>query len=215
MTAFGAYPLRHGPLVHDDSTVTFRLWAPLHDRVDLVRDDHDDLPMDAATDGWHTLRVRATAGDRYGFRLGGDAGAPPRPDPASQRQPSDVHDLSAVIDRARFQWSDTESRWRPATLASGAVYELHVGTFTAQRTFDAAIGHLAELRDLGITHVEVMPIGAFNGPRGWGYDGVCWYAVHEPYGGPEAFARFVDACHRHDLAGILDGVYNHFGPNGS
>jgi maltooligosyltrehalose trehalohydrolase len=126
-----------------------------------------------------------------------------------------VHARSALVDRAAFTWSPDELRWQPTPLSSAVIYELHTGTFTREGTFAAAARHLAPLRDLGVTHVEVMPVAAFNGPYGWGYDGVCWYAVHEPYGGPEAFAHFVDACHRHDLAVILDVVYNHFGPSGS
>jgi maltooligosyltrehalose trehalohydrolase len=212
MTAFGAYPLRHGPALHDDGTITFRVWAPYRQQVDLIRDGHEPVAMTPRPHGWHSTRVPGGAGDRYAFSLdGGD----PRPDPATQRQPDGVHAPGEVVDRAAFRWSDGESRWRPPQLSSAVIYELHIGTFTPEGTFDAAVAHLAGLRHVGVTHIEVMPVAAFNGPHGWGYDGVCWYAVHEPYGGPHAFARFVDACHRADLAVILDVVYNHFGPSGS
>lgn len=212
MTAFGAYPVRHGPVVHGDGTVTFRVWAPYREQLDLVRDGHEPVTMEPSGRGWHAVRVPAGAGVSYAF---GFDGGDPLPDPASQHQPDGVHAASAVVDRAAFVWSDGESRWRPPPLSSAAIYELHIGTFTPEGTFDAAVAQLSGLRDLGISHVEVMPVAAFNGPHGWGYDGVCWYAVHEPYGGPEAFVRFVDACHRNDLAVILDVVYNHFGPSGS
>jgi maltooligosyltrehalose trehalohydrolase len=210
MTA--AYPIRHGPVTHGDGTVTFRVWAPYARRVDLVHQDHPADRLTATGRGWFAVRVEAASGDRYGFRIDGGK---PRPDPASLRQPDGVHQLSSVVDRAAFEWTADERRWQPTPLSSAVIYELHVGTFTSEGTFEAAEQHLAAVRDLGVTHVEVMPVAAFNGPRGWGYDGVSWYAVHEPYGGPEAFARFVDACHRTGLAVILDVVYNHFGPSGS
>ncbi len=126
-----------------------------------------------------------------------------------------MHGPSTLVDVAALPWSPEEATWRPAPLAGAVLYELHVGTFTAEGTLDAATAHLGDLAGLGVTHVEVMPIAPFNGDRGWGYDGVAWYAVHEAYGGPEAFARFVDACHRHGLAVVLDVVYNHFGPVGN
>jgi maltooligosyltrehalose trehalohydrolase len=204
------HALRHGPRVHDDGTVTFRVWAPRATRVDLVADGRRE-EMAPTGRGWFARRVPTPSDERYAFSLdGGEA----RPDPASQRQPDGVHAASAVLDRA-FTWSDAEARWQPTPLANAVIYELHVGTFTPAGTFDAAREHLAGLTTVGVTHVEVMPVAAANGPRGWGYDGVSWYAVQEEYGGPAAFAAFVDACHRHGLAVILDVVYNHFGPSGS
>jgi maltooligosyltrehalose trehalohydrolase len=198
--------------LHADGTVTFRVWAPHAHNVELVLGDGAPHALHPRERGWFDVRVAAGPGDRYGFRLdGGDL----VPDPATLRQPDGVHAMSAVVDRAAFAWSAQEQRWQPTPLSSGVIYELHVGAFTSEGTFAAAEQRLAGLRDLGVTHVEVMPVNAFNGPRGWGYDGVCWYAVHEPYGGPEAFAHFVDTCHHHDLAVILDVVYNHFGPSGS
>jgi maltooligosyltrehalose trehalohydrolase len=212
MAAFGAYPIRHGPVLHDDGTATFRVWAPHATTLELVRENWSPERLAPAERGWFAMRGDGVAGDRYAFRLdGGD----PRPDPAALRQPDGVHAMSALVDRSAFAWSLDEHRWQPTPLSSAVIYELHTGTFTPEGTFAAAEQHLAPLRDLGVTHVEVMPVAAFNGPYGWGYDGVCWYAVHEPYGGPQAFAHFVDACHRHGLAVILDVVYNHFGPSGS
>jgi maltooligosyltrehalose trehalohydrolase len=230
----GVHPLRHGPLLFDDGTVEFRVWAPYAEHVDLVlRDaDRDAPPRGASASeaaagelaaprrvaltslprGWFTARGAVDLHVRYTFSLdGGD----PRPDPASLRQPGGVHAPSALVERGDFPWSPEEAGWRPTPLSSAVIYELHVGTFTPEGTFAAARAHLGDLAGVGVTHVEVMPVAAFNGDRGWGYDGVSTYAVHEPYGGPAAFADFVDACHRHGIAVILDVVYNHFGPSGS
>jgi len=195
--------------VHPDGSTTFRLWAPAAARVELVIDDRSE-PLTREEHGWHTLRTAAAHGDRYGFRL--DRGEE-RPDPASWRQPDGVHGRSAVVDPSRFSWTD--EHWQPAPLAGAAIYELHAGTFTPEGTFAAAVASLPRLAALGVTHVEVMPVNAFNGPRGWGYDGVGWYAVHEPYGGPAGLAAFVDACHAAGLGVLLDVVYNHLGPSGN
>lgn len=211
MTTFGVYPLRHGPLLHPDGTVTFRVWAPRAETAAVVLDDRT-VALEPTERGLFAIRCDRPADGRYAFALDGGE---PLPDPASLRQPDGVHGRSMLVDRGGFTWSPDEARWLPPPLSSGAVYELHVGTFTVDGTFDAAAQHLDELAELGVTHIEVMPVNAFNGPHGWGYDGVDWYAVHEPYGGPDALARFVDACHRRGIAVILDVVYNHFGPSGS
>ncbi len=201
----------HGPLVAADGTTTFRVWAPHAGGVELVVSDRRQ-PMDPQPHGWFQLRTEAGHGDDYGFRLdGGEV----RPDPASRWQPGGVHGRSRVVDAASFGWSPGERTWRAAPLGAAAIYELHVGTFTREGTLAAAAERLPALVELGITHVEVMPVNAFNGTAGWGYDGVAWYAVHEPYGGPTAFAAFVDAAHRAGLAVVLDGVYNHLGPSGN
>jgi malto-oligosyltrehalose trehalohydrolase len=143
---------------------------------------------------------------RYGFRLdGGD----PLADPRSPRQPDGPAGLSQCYDHDRFGWTD--DGWAGRPLAGAVLYELHAGTFTAEGTFDAAIGRLDYLRDLGVTMVELMPVAAFPGRRGWGYDGIGLWAVHEPYGGPDGLKRFVDACHARKLAVVLDVVYNHAG----
>jgi maltooligosyltrehalose trehalohydrolase len=191
--------------------VAFSVWAPHARRVELVLED-GTLALEPRGRGWHAVETRARHGDRYAYRLDG---GPERADPASRRQPDGVHGRSAVFDPATLARSPEEARWRPPPLEGGAVYELHVGTFTPEWTLDAAATRLGRLAELGVTHVELMPVNAFNGVHGWGYDGVLWYAVHEPYGGPAALARFVDAAHRHDLAVVLDVVHNHLGPSGN
>ena len=118
-----------------------------------------------------------------------------------------------TIDPSTFAWTDGE--WTGRQLAGGLIYELHLGTFTPEGTLDAAIGKFDHLADLGVTHIELLPVNAFNGVHNWGYDGVLWYAVHEPYGGPEGYRRFVDAAHAAGLAVIQDVVYNHLGPSGN
>jgi len=139
--------------------------------------------------------------------------APPIPDPRSPWQPFGVHGPSRVLDHASFQWSD--DRWQAPSLASAVVYELHIGTFTEEGTFDAAITRIPHLKSLGVMHVELMPVAEFPGDWGWGYDGVDLYAPHHAYGGPEGLKRLVDALHANGLAAILDVVYNHLGPSGN
>ena len=165
--------------------------------------------MEPLQRGWHRIRTPAQHGQDYGFRLDGGQ---LRPDPASRWQPQGVHAASRLYAPPS---AHERPSFRATRLDSAAIYELHVGTFTPEGTFAAAATRLRDLADLGITHVEVMPINTFNGTHGWGYDGVGWYAVHEPYGGPEGFAAFVDECHRHDMAVVLDVVYNHLGPSGN
>jgi maltooligosyltrehalose trehalohydrolase len=147
---------------------------------------------------------------RYAFLLNGGS---PLPDPRSPSQPDGVHGRSASVDHAAFPWSDL--RWQAPPLASGVIYELHTGTFTPEGTFDSAIERLPYLRDLGITHVELMPVAEFSGDWGWGYDGVDLWAPHHAYGGPEGLKRLVNALHEHGMAAILDVVYNHLGPDGN
>ena len=188
-----------------------RVWAPRATRVRLRRPGVDDVELAAAGDGWWRADVELAHGDVYGFVLGD--GDQVRPDPRSRRQPRGVHDLSAWHDPAVFRWTD--HAWTGRQLAGGLVYELHVGTFTPAGTLDAAAARLGHLVDLGVTHVELLPVNGFNGTHNWGYDGVAWYAVHEPYGGPEAYERFVDAAHAAGIAVIQDVVYNHLGPSGN
>lgn len=152
----------------------------------------------------------ARAGDRYGFRLDGGA---PLPDPASRSQPDGVHGLSQVVDPGRFVWHD--AHWTGVALRDFVLYELHVGTFTADGTFDAVAARLPELDALGVTAVELMPVAEFPGRRNWGYDGVQLYAPHHAYGGPAGLARLVDAAHRAGIGVVLDVVYNHVGPEGN
>lgn len=187
---------------------SIRVWAPAANEVTLVT-AAGETPMTPGADGWFEGSA-LSAGTDYAFRLdGGD----PRPDPRSRWQPEGVHAASRVFDPAAHAWADGE--W-PGRDARGAVgYELHVGTFTPGGTLDSAIERLDDLVDLGVEVVELMPLAAFNGPRGWGYDGVALWAVHEAYGGPAALQRFVDAAHGRGLAVCLDVVHNHLGPSGN
>ncbi len=184
------------------------VWAPNPERVEAVVGGRGH-PMTRAENGWWSARVDTDAVD-YGFSLdGGD----PLPDPRSPWQPHGVHGLSRALDHSTFEWSD--AAWRGRPLASAVIYELHVGTFTREGTFGAAIGKLDHLVRLGITHVELMPVAQFSGRHGWGYDGVDLFAPHQAYGGPEGLKRFVDACHARGLGVIVDVVYNHLGPAGN
>ena len=161
--------------------------------------------------GWWHLDVEPVAGTDYAFVLGdGDTALP---DPRSTWQPDGVHGPSRVYDHDAFGWTD--SQWEGRPLERSVVYEMHIGTFTSGRTFDSAIERLDHLVRLGIDLVEVLPVNSFDGTDGWGYDGVLWGAVHEPYGGPDGFKRFVDGCHARGLGVILDVVYNHLGPSGA
>ncbi len=190
----------------------FRVWAP-NARSAAVKIGDAAYPMGEPSErGWWRVAVEeAGPGTDYGFVIDDDAQA--WPDPRSAWQPNGVHGLSRVYDQAAFRWSD--EGWEPPPLERAVVYELHVGTFTPQGTFDSAIERLDYLVELGITHVELMPVAAFPGERGWGYDGAAMYAVYEGYGGPDGLKRLVDACHARGLAVLLDVVYNHFGPVGN
>ncbi|GAA1644361.1 malto-oligosyltrehalose trehalohydrolase [Microbacterium flavum] len=202
-----------------DGRMTIEVWAPRAERVRLRRPGYDDIDLIAGDAGWWAADVALAAGDEYGFVLSdgdgdGDAASDAvRPDPRSRRQPRGVHDLSAWDDPASFPWTD--GAWPGRALAGGLIYELHIGTFTPEGTFAAAIDKLAYLVDLGVTHVELLPVNGFNGTHNWGYDGVLWYTVQEEYGGPEGYRRFVDAAHAAGLAVIQDVVYNHLGPSGN
>lgn len=190
----------------------FGIWAPQAQKMSLSWKDQTLSMNGPSRRGWWTLDVpEAACGDSYAFLLDDDA--TPYPDPRSLRQPNGVHGASELYDHAAFQWHD--QLWRGAPKIGSIIYELHIGTFSNEGTFDGAIQHLAYLADLGITHVEVMPVAAWAGHQGWGYDSVSLFATHEPYGGPDAFKRFVDACHATGLSVILDVVYNHFGPVGN
>ncbi|MBJ7291634.1 MAG: malto-oligosyltrehalose trehalohydrolase [Williamsia sp.] len=190
------------------------MWAPDATTVSVVVDGSSS-PM--IRDGqWWRYSSAATDPGRYGFTIDADAGDDDPtvlPDPRSPRQPDGVHSTSAPFVVDETLWTDQDWAGRP--VAGAVIYELHIGTFTRDGTFDSAIGHLDHLVDLGVQFVEVMPINGFNGTHNWGYDGVAWYAVHEIYGGPAGFARFVDACHGRGLGVVLDVVYNHLGPSGN
>ena len=194
---------------------TFEVWAPSHDRVRLraLGQDHE---MSPTGDGmWRAVVPAAGPGTDYGFLLGdsADDNDTPLPDPRSRWQPEGVHGPSRLYDTQAYEWKDAD--WTGRQLAGGVVYELHVGTFTPEGTFAAAAGKLGHLVELGVDLIEVLPVNAVNGTYNWGYDGVGWYAVHEPYGGPDGFKAFVDACHRAGIGVVLDVVYNHLGPSGA
>ncbi len=234
---------RLGATVLDSGATRFEVWAPGADvvEVQVLRAEHPNgIHRDTDEEVCSLTRVDADSrhgrpvggaaawrvgerlgswtvevadvvhGDRYRYRLdGGDW----LPDPASRWQPHGVHGPSAVVDERVFRWHDDD--WTGVELADTVLYEMHVGTFTAEGTFDAAIRHLPRLAELGITTIEVMPVAEFPGRRNWGYDGVFAFAVQHTYGGPEAMHRFVDAAHRFGLAVVLDVVYNHLGPEGN
>jgi maltooligosyltrehalose trehalohydrolase len=195
---------------------SFGVWAPKAKSVAVV-------VADGAAAGEHPMERRTgergmfyadvpgvRAGDRYGYRIDGGK---PLPDPVSRSQPDGVHELSEVVDPDAFEWRD--ERWAGLSLPDFVVYELHVGTFTPEGTFDAAASRLPELLALGVTAVEIMPVAEFPGNRNWGYDGVHLYAPHHAYGGPAGLKRFVNAAHALGIAVVLDVVYNHVGPEGN
>jgi maltooligosyltrehalose trehalohydrolase len=189
----------------------FRVWAPRAHKV-AVQIADEKIPLQQSHGGWWQADVEAARpGMDYAFLLDDEDLA--LPDPRSQWQPNGVHGPSRILDHSTFNWTD--SAWEAPPLSSAIVYELHIGTFTPEGTLDAAKTKLGYLRELGITHVELMPVNSFPGTQGWGYDGVDLFAPHEPYGGPEALKRFVDACHARGLAVLLDVVYNHLGPAGN
>ena len=186
-----------------------RVWAPLAGSVDLLVHGRS-MPLAPGDRGWFEADVEGIEpGDRYLLRLDGEL---ERPDPASLSQPEGVHGPSAVVDLS-FEWTD--DAWRNRPLHRHVFYELHVGTFTAEGTFDGVADRLAHLVDLGITAVELMPIAQFPGERNWGYDGVDLYAAQSSYGGADGLARLADACHNAGLGVYLDVVYNHLGPEGN
>jgi maltooligosyltrehalose trehalohydrolase len=174
----------------------------------------DIVDMTKGADDWWTpsVQVPDTVEEvDYGYLI--DDADTPVPDPRSRRQPAGVHSRSRNFRPRDFDWTD--GTWTGRQLAGSVIYELHIGTFTPEGTLDAAIDRLDHLVALGVDFVEIMPVNAFNGEHNWGYDGVLWFAVHEPYGGPAAYQRFVDACHARGLAVVQDVVYNHLGPSGN
>ncbi|WP_418159882.1 malto-oligosyltrehalose trehalohydrolase [Benzoatithermus flavus] len=200
-----------GAAVLADGRVRFNLWAPLQERVTLELDGKL-VSMQPREGGWHTLVTdRAGPGSRYRFVLAD--GETRVPDPASRFQPEDVHGASEVIDPGAHVWSD--AGWRGRPWHETVLYELHVGTFTPEGTFRAAIQKLDHLAGLGVTAIELLPVGDFAGRRNWGYDGVYLYAPDSAYGRPEDLKALVDAAHARGLMVFLDVVYNHFGPEGN
>jgi len=197
-----------------DGTARFRLWAPAIDAVSLVLGAGSAkrvLAMQPMADGWHGARVDGLAeGTPYAFRV--DAGDPV-PDPASRGQQDDVGGPSILVDPRAFEWPD--DGWRGRPWHEAVVYELHVGTFTPEGTFSAAIGKLDHLARLGATAIELMPLADFAGRRNWGYDGALPFAPDRAYGTPSDLKRLVAAAHARGIMVLLDVVYNHFGPEGN
>ena len=199
-----------GASLHGDGT-TFRVWAPKCRVVDLVVEGRGPLRMREVGDGLLELTLPVVPdGTRYQYRLDGERY---RPDPVSRWQPDGVHGPSAVVDPARFAWTD--AGFRGHDRADLVFYELHVGAYSSAGTFEGIIPHLPRLVDLGVTALELMPIAEFPGSRNWGYDGVHLYAPQSTYGGPRGLRRLVDACHARGLSVVLDVVYNHLGPEGN
>ena len=204
-----------GATLLGDGTTHFRVWAPERRRVEVVIESGEgksSLPL-AAQDGgeFATIAQRVRAGARYGFRL--DGGALVLADPASRSQPDGPEGLSEVIDPNAFGWTD--GQWRGCRIEGQVLYEMHVGTFTREGTWDAARRKLPALAELGVTMIEMMPVADFSGSFGWGYDGVCLFAPTRLYGTPDDLRRFIDSAHALGLGVILDVVYNHVGPKGS
>lgn len=191
----------------------FTVWAPLLKKVDLkiVAPAERIAPMERDESGyWRTSMEGVSPGSRYLFRLEDDRD---RPDPASNFQPEGVHGPSGVVDHSGFRWEDND--WRGIPLSAMIMYELHVGAFTREGTFDAAIERIPYLAELGVNAVEIMPVAQFPGNSNWGYDGAYPFAVQNSYGGPEGLKRLVNECHKAGISVILDVVYNHLGPEGN
>ncbi len=206
----------HGPLVDDRGTV-FRVWAPERKRIELVLVDSEgreqrsvSLHRDAA--GYFSEHVADVAeGALYSYRIDDDPKT--YPDPASNFQPQGVHGPSQVINHRRFAWTDRD--WAGVKMPGQVIYELHIGAFTPEGNWEAAIEKLPHLRDVGITLLQVMPVAAYPGDFGWGYDGVHWFAPTQLYGTPDDMRAFVDRAHGLGMGVVLDLVYNHFGPSGN
>ncbi len=201
-----------GAIYLGDNRCRFLVWAPLAGKVAVSVEAPRKrvLPLERVERGYHRgVFEDVEPGSLYYYLLDGEK---KRPDPASRHQPGGVHGPSQVVDTGSYSWTDRCWFGPPPGLV---IYELHVGTFTPEGTFDAVIPHLKELRELGINTLEIMPVAQFPGNRNWGYDGVYPFAVQNSYGGPEGLQRLVDACHANDLAVILDVVYNHLGPEGN
>src|SRR5579871_6848850 len=201
------YPV--GVQLHEDG-VAVRVWADAHKNVS-VRVNGNDHPLRPESGGYFTGQISGVrAGDKYSFLLDGEG---PFPDPASRFQPEGVHGPSQVVDPESFRWTDRS--WPGVKLHGQVIYELHIGIFTPEGTWRSAIGQLSALHELGVTVLEVMPVGEYAGSYGWGYDGVDLYAPTKNYGTPDDFRAFVDAAHKQGMAVILDVVYNHVGPDGN
>lgn len=205
--------MRIGAHYSGNGRCEFVVWAPFLEKVEIkvLLPQEKIYPMEKFSKGyWRTFIEKISFPTLYFHRLDGEL---ERPDPASHFQPDGVHNASQVIDHSAFKWD--ESGWRGIPLSEMIMYELHVGTFTPEGTFDAIIPRLSEIKDLGINALEIMPVAQFPGERNWGYDGVYPFAVQNSYGGPEGLKRLINECHKEGIAVILDVVYNHLGPEGN
>jgi maltooligosyltrehalose trehalohydrolase len=201
-----------GAALTGENTCGFLVWAPRAHQVEvhITFPNERTIAMQSSGHGYFYADVSdVRPGALYFYRLDEER---ERPDPVSRFQPQGVHGPSQVVDN-HFTWTD--DAWRGLSLDQYVLYELHVGTFTPEGTFDAIIPRIVALKDLGITAIELMPVAQFPGGRNWGYDGVYPYAVQESYGVPAALKRLVNACHQHGMAIVLDVVYNHLGPEGN
>ena len=202
-----------GVIPTEPGLARFRVWAPNAKAVELVLGDGASartVPMDAEPRGYYSVEAPISgAGQLYRYKLDGGR---PLPDPVGRSMPQGVEGPSAVCFPEQFAWD--EGGWPGIPRDELVIYELHVGTFTAEGTFDAVLPRVAELKALGVTAIEIMPVAQFPGVRSWGYDGVFPFAVQDSYGGPEGLHRLVEGCHRRGMAVILDVIYNHFGPEG-
>jgi maltooligosyltrehalose trehalohydrolase len=206
--------MRIGAHYLGDNRCEFTVWAPREEKmgVKILSSQPRLIPMERIERGyWRATVDGVPPGTRYVYHLHGKGQE--RPDPATFYQPEGVHKPSAVVDHGAYRWHIDP--WSSPPMEEFVIYELHVGTFTSEGTFAAVIPRLKELKNLGITAVEIMPVSQFPGRRGWGYDGVHPFAPQNSYGGPEGLKALVDACHRHEMAAILDVVYNHMGPEGN
>lgn len=205
--------IQFGPIPVDNDSSTFRVWAPEKKKMflHLISPVDKTVEMQQSDDGYFTLEVTGAGhGTRYFYQPEDNSDMP---DPASHYQPEGVHGPSEVIDHGRYSWND--SSWKGLPFNELIMYELHVGTFTPEGTFEAIILRLDELYDTGINALELMPVSQFPGSRNWGYDKVYPYAVQNSYGGPEQLKKLVDACHQKGMAVFLDVIFNHQGPEGN
>lgn len=210
MTGF-AHDLPFGAQIQSDGRVRFRLWAPGQDRVSLLIEQQEPLPLDRRRDGSFELTTElARVGSRYAYQLSSGLRVP---DPASRQQAESVHGPSLVVDPLAYQWRSASWRGRPWTEA--VLYELHTGTFSDSGDFAGVQRRLDWLAGLGVTAIELMPVADFSGWRSWGYDGVLLFAPARPYGTPDQLKALIDAAHERGLMMFLDVVYNHFGPDGN
>ena len=205
---------RPGPEKLEEGKYRFKVWAPLAENVEVIfKDENEPRKLNKKGEGdWEADLDGVKPGTKYKFRLDKNIDKE-FPDPASRFQPEGVHSWSQIVDQDQHKWQD--ENWKGLPISEMIIYELHVGTFTKEGTFEAIIGKLNYLKELGINAIEIMPISQFPGNRNWGYDGVYAYAAQASYGGPEGLKKMVDACHREEIAVILDAVYNHMGPEGN